>query len=432
MGSNKFRDAATHVIAGVAPGLAIMSSRQFRKNSFNFESNSSCALPWNSFQRKRYNAVRQNKPTKTTKTKAKSTDRADRFAWLFGTDEAIPAVCFSPEEFKSASALVLRNWQVLPVTAPRLLDWIDRSFRENPEVQHIRDVTAAVRALARMQMLLANRFAEELERRGVPYVFMKGIAAAFTLYPEPDLRSGLDVDIGVPRSHIRAAEQIAREQGFEAAAFDADNRHVYRISELEKQTIEAEHYELACLNRRQVVRGMNPDDEAAIRRSIPLPRAWHETEDGELACYVTLDIHHGICLDIEVDSMVDSARRDTRHGYTAWIPQPEWMMLQLIFKIYWEGVQRYNSRGVYQFADVVRLVEQIQGDTASRLFDLLKQYELEAGAYYVFRVLESTLGVKLSPDLREFLTRASIPPSNQSPVDVNDMGDMWPRLWGFR
>lgn len=407
--------------------------RKVRKVSFCLESDFGCALSWLLFEENDYGTCKTMRPKKPTKRDAtKGAGRADRFAWLFGTDEATPAVQFSAEELAPACALMLRNWQVLPVTAPRLQDWIDRGFQDSPEVRNLRDVTAAVRALARMQMLLANRFAEELERRGVPHVFMKGIATAFALYPELDLRSGLDVDIGVPEGHIRAAERIAREQGFVPAAFDPDNRHVRRISESQKQMVEAEHYELACLNRRQVVRGLDPDEDAAIRRSIPLPRAWHETEDGQLACYVTLDIHHGICLDIEVDSMVDSARRDTRNGYSAWIPQPEWMMLQLIFKIYWEGVQRYNSRGVYQFADVVRLVPQIQGETASRLFDLLKQYELEAGAYYVFRVLESAFGIKLTHELHEFLVRASIPPRDKLPEEVNDKGDMWPRLWGER
>jgi hypothetical protein len=147
---------------------------------------------------------------------------------------------------------------------------------------------------------------------------------------------------------------------------------------------------------------------------------------------VTLDIHHGICLDIPVDEMVDSARQEEHHGYTAWIPQPEWMMLQLIFKLYWEGVQRYRSRGVYQYADVVRLIGQIEGDVATRLFEILKQYELEAGAYYVFRRLETAFGLKPGPDIRDFLTRASIPPDDALPTEVNDMGDMWPRLWGFR
>jgi hypothetical protein len=367
-----------------------------------------------------------------SKVKANGVERADRFAWLLGSTQSKPSLRFGPEQLEPACAFMLRNWQVLPITAPRFLDWVRPKSRESPEVAHIRDVTAAVRALARIQTLLAHQFVEELESRGVPYVLMKGSAATLFLYTESDLRSGLDVDIGVPKSHIRVAERIAREQGFLPAGFDIDNRHVYRISEAEKKLVEAEHYELACLNRRQIVQGLHPDDDAAIRRSIPTPRAWHETDDGELACYVTLDIHHGICLDIPVDYMVESAQKVTRHGYSAWIPQPEWMMLQLIFKIYWEGVQRYWARGVYQFADVVRLVEQIRGDVASRLFKLLEHYELEAGAYYVLRRVETDFGIKLGPELSDFLTRASIPPIDHLPSEVNDKGDMWPRLWGFR
>lgn len=366
------------------------------------------------------------------KAKAESVERADRFAWLLGTDKSKPAVRFSPEQLEPACTFLLRNWQVLPTMAPKFLDWVDRKHQDRPEVAQIRDVTVAVRALARIQMLLSNRFVTELEQRDVPYSLMKGSSAALTLYPEPDLRSGLDVDVAVPKRQIRRAERIAREQGFVPAAFDMDNRHVYSVSESEKRAVEAEHYELVCLNRRQIVQGLDPEDDAAIRRSIPMPRAWHETEDGELACYVTLDVHHGICLDIPVDEMVESARKETFHGYTAWLPQPEWMMLQLIFKIYWEGVQRYRSRGVYQFADLVRITGQIEGDVAAKFFELLERYDLEAGAYYVLRRLETVFGIKLGPDLRDFLTRASIPPTDYLPSEVNDMGDMWPRLWGFR
>ena len=170
---------------------------------------------------------------------------------------------------------------------------------------------------------------------------------------------------------------------------------------------------------------------SSVAQSIPTPRTWHETEEGELACYVTFDIHHGICLDIPVDEMVESARTVNRQGNSVRVPQPEWMMLQLIFKIYWEGVQRYRMRGLYQYADVVRLVHEIEGPSASRLFELLKQYELEAAAYYVLRRVESDFGLKLGPELREFLNQASIPPTDYLPTEVNDMGDMWPRLWGF-
>lgn len=366
------------------------------------------------------------------RAKAEDAERPDRFAWLLGTDKAKPGIRFAPEQIEPACTFLLRNWQVLPITAPKFLDWVDRKHQDHPEVAHIRDVTIAVRALARMQMLLSNRFVTELEQQGIPYSLMKGSSASLTLYPEPDLRSGLDVDVAVPRRYVRRAERIAREHGFVPAAFDQENRHVYSVSDADKRAVEAGHYELVCLNRRQVVQGLSPEVDAAIRRSIPVPRAWHETEDGELACYVTLDVHHGICLDIPVDEMVDSAAKETHHGYTAWVPQPEWMMLQLIFKIYWEGVQRYRSRGVYQFADLVRLVGRVEGPVAARFFELLAQYDLEAGAYYVLRRLESAFGLKPGPELRDFMTRASIPPTDYLPSEVNDMGDMWPRLWGFR
>lgn len=359
-------------------------------------------------------------------------ERADRFAWLLGPDESEGPGRFHPQQLEAACTFMLRNWQALPVMAPKFLHWIGDEYSQTPEVERIRDATAAVRALARVQALLGNRFTNELDRHAIPYVLMKGSAAVFAVYSEPDLRSGLDIDIGVPRRYIRRAERLARNQGFVAAAFDADNRHVYRVSDYEKRCVEAQHYELACLNRRQVVRGLSAEDDAAIRRSIPIPRAWHETKDGQLACYVTLDLHHGISLDIEVDEMVASGRKETRHGYTALIPQPEWMMLQLIFKIYWEGVHRYRMRGLYQYADLVRLVGQIHGPVASRFFDLLNRYELQAGAYYILRRVEKAFGLQLGPELREFLTEASIPPTHRSPNEVNDMGDMWPRLWGYR
>lgn len=366
------------------------------------------------------------------RAKAEDAEQPDRFAWLLGTDKTRPTFRFSPAQLEPACAFMLRNWQVLPVMAPRFLNWVDRKHHDAPEVQQIRDTTVAVRALARMQMLLLDRFVTELDQQQIPYCLMKGSSIAFTVYPEVDLRSGLDVDVAVPKRYLRRAERVAREQGFVPAAFDEENRHAYPVTEAERREVEAGHYELACLNRLQVVEGLSPEDDAAIRRSIPTPRNWHETEDGELACYVTLDVHHGICLDIPVDEMVDTARQETHHGYTAWLPQPEWMMLQLIFKLYWEGVQRYRSRGVYQYADLVRLIPQIKGDVAARLFAILNQYELEAAGYYVLRRLETTFGLKTGPDIHEFLTEASIPPTDALPSEVNDLGDMWPRLWGFR
>lgn len=59
-------------------------------------------------------------------------------------------------------------------------------------------------------------------------------------------------------------------------------------------------------------------------------------------------------------------------------------------------------------------------------------YRLEAGEYYVLRRLETEFGLALNPELRDFLTRGAIPPASYSPEDLNDMGDVWPKLWGLR
>lgn len=362
----------------------------------------------------------------------KVSNRPDRFAWLFGAESRPARIPYSPEQLDPACQLLLRNWNVLPVTSQKLLDWSLPEAEGTKEINRIRDVTRAVRALARMQLMLVARFSKALETLDIPHVVMKGSAASLALYPEPDLRSGLDIDVGVPKRYVRDAEAVAYELGFLPAAFDEENRHATQINLADKEAVEAIHYELACLNRRQIVRGLDPEDEAAIRNSIPFPRPWHETEDGELACYVTLDIHHGICLDISVDQMVETATRQTLHGYSVWVPQPEWMMLHLIFKLYWEGVHRFHARGLYQYADLIRLVPRIRGTTAQRLFDLLANYELEAGAYYVLRVVKSEFGVDLTPELQEFLKETTTPPYDRAPSEVNDQGDMWPRLWGFR
>jgi hypothetical protein len=354
----------------------------------------------------------------------------DRFAWLLGTDETAPRP-LDPDDFEPACQFVLAKWQVSPVAAPRLLAVLTPEQLEHPVLQQIRDLVNAVSALARIQVLLADRFARALEAERVPYTFLKGSAVRLTAYPDIGSRGGLDVDVGVPSKFLSRAEGIASQQGFRPASLDAAGRHFFEVSAYERALVEADHYELACLVRRQVVTNLAPDVDTAIRNSIPILRPWHVTKEGQLACYVTLDVHHGLCLDIQVDSIVASAQKRRIGVYRARIPRPEWLLFHLIFKIYWEGVHNYR-KGAYQYADVVRLIGQIQGRSAIALLELLSEYRLEAAGFYVLRRLESDFGLVLSPELRNFLTRTAIPPTDEFPNNVNDMGDMWPKIWGFR
>jgi hypothetical protein len=363
-----------------------------------------------------------------------STDGADhksRFVWLLGTGAIPQPTGLSFEEFKSACEFALSCWQALPVIRPRLCAWAGQQYADSALISQISDLTISVQTLARAQMHLLRRFTQELERQQVPYVLLKGSASRLSVYASPDLRGGLDVDIGVPAKHIRRAERVVKSQGFLYGSLDDSRRHFYRISEHTRASVEENHYELACLVRRQTIRGLDPKVEAAIRRTISVLRPWHVTENNEVACYVTFDIHHGICLDIEVDPIVASAQRRHAKEYSAQTPSLEWAVFHLIFKLYWEGVHNYR-KGAYQYADLVRLIPEVRGKAASTLIKLLSEYYLEAAGYYVLRRVESDFGMKLSPELQSFLSENAVPPNDQFPTDVNDLGDMWPKIWGFR
>jgi len=354
-----------------------------------------------------------------------------RFAWLLGTTEPPQATNLDLDEFAAACEFARSCWQVLPVVAPRLFAWTGSRYLDRPLARQLQDLAASVKALAGVQMFLCRRFTRELERRQIPYTLLKGSAVRLLAYPRIDLRGGLDVDVGVPYNYLDEAEQVAVSQGFLPASLDASGRHFYRVDPFERSIVEANHYELACLVRRQVIRDLDPAVEDSIRRSIPLLKPWHLTANDEVSCYVTLDVHHGLCLDIEVDPIVESARQWTSDSYSARIPQLEWSIFHLIFKIYWEGVHNYR-KGAYQYADLVRLIPQVQGRTALALIDLLSKYRLEAAGYYVLRRIESEFGLSLSSELHSFLVTNSEPPQDEFPRDVNDLGDMWPKIWGVR
>lgn len=355
----------------------------------------------------------------------------DRFAWLLGTG-APPSEVPGGADLEAAASFATECWQLLPEILPRLLAWGGRASQQSADTQRLRDLATSIRMLSAVQYELCRRYTDELDKQRIPYVLLKGMAARLALYSEPTSRGSLDIDLGVPAAYLSEAERIATTQGFLPASLDPDRRHFHRVDPVERQRVEAEHYELACLVRQQTIDGLPPETAEAIRRSIPVLRPWHESPDGSLGCYVTVDVHHGLCLDITVDDVVSSARRSSGDSYSPLIPSPTWALFHLIFKIYWEGVHNYRKGG-YQYADVVRLTSSILTDRDARqLVELLHAYGLRAAGYFVLRRLVSEFGLQLQPSLLEFLEENSHPPKDAFPLDENDLGDMWPKLWGYR
>jgi len=129
--------------------------------------------------------------------------------------------------------------------------------------------------------------------------------------------------------------------------------------------------------------------------------------------------------------------RKSKSSTVAWngldihVSPPEWILYHLIYKIYWEGVHHY-CKGAYQYADITRLIPVTTKSVLERLLKLLDRYTLQVAGYYVLRRLKTNFGMILTPEIEEFLARTVQPPHNKEPRQLNDLGDMWPKLWGRR
>jgi hypothetical protein len=355
----------------------------------------------------------------------------DRFAWLFApgpvpADRALP----NADDFAAACDVVLAEWQALPAVAAKLLAW-GRHFADSPPARRVRDRDAALRALSGVQMMLADRLVAELSAARIAYVFLKGSAVRFTAYADPADRVGKDLDIAVGAADLGRAETIAVGLGFEPAEWDYDTRHFRRPDPVLRKAVEAQHYELGFLARRQRVSGLSAEDEAAIRRDMPDQMIWHDMPDGGLGCYVTLDIHHGLSLDIDAAPIIAGARSVDVGDMPVRVPAPGWLAFQLMFKLYWEGVHNYR-KGAYQYADLARMIPMLTDADFAAFADLMREHTLEAAGHYVLRRLSSDLGIAETPALAAFLDRTSIVPSGIEPGACNDYGDMWPKIWGIR
>lgn len=361
---------------------------------------------------------------------AVSRSEPGRFAWLLGTMDWVPEAPDSAE-FRSACEFGVSAWQVLPAIGERLLGWGGQPLAQEEAAQRVRDRMVSLDVLGRTQLRTFTRLIEAFQQRGIPYAMLKGSAVRFAAYPDPKQRMGKDFDVAVPRRFLHRAEQAAGDCGLVPAQWSPSKKRFHLADPVLRSMVEAQHYELGFLVRRQVATDLTEREGSAIRRDLDSQFIWHLTDENELACYISIDLHHGLSLEVNVEPLVDQATPVNWNGLAIQLPPPEWTLFHLIYKIYWEGVHNYG-KGAYQFADLVRLIPATTELTFARLVRILETHRLEAAGYFVLRRLKQNFGLVLQPEIETFLEHASHGPPDREPFQVNDLGDMWPKLWGAR
>lgn len=327
--------------------------------------------------------------------------------------------------------VVFDAWQVLGLTGPRLLEAAPKSWCDGHSGRRLRDGVAGVRTYALIQEEAFGQLSDAFTQAEVPYVLLKSFATRHLVYDDPGLRAGWDMDVAVDPDCIRVAEQVCIDHGFVPAEFDRQTLTWHPANPERRAIVESDHYELGFLVRRQQVNGL-PDDlvEQLERESFNHAR-WRFELPGAPVCYLPVDLHHGLSLDIGVRALMERTVMTAVGDRVLPLPNRAWLAFHLIFKLYWEGVHNYH-KGLYQMADVVRLIPRMTSDDLDEFQCLLEQYRMEAGGYYVLSSAAEHVGLPITDRLGAVMEALRVPSRGGDPVDHNDLGDLWPRLWGVR
>lgn len=311
------------------------------------------------------------------------------FAWVLNADCTPPPLNLVESDISPLCTLALDCWQVIPSIAPTVLGLAGSKHRDHPMVQRVRDKTVSVSTLAKIHWKLCKRLLLTLNEVSIPYALLKGTALRLVAYSDPQSRCGYDLDLAVPSRYLQKAEEVGKKLGFVSAEWDEGSKHFHKADPRRRLFVESQHFELGFMARRQIIRDLAVEDEEAIRRDLPTQKVWHQTDTGELACYITMDVHHRLSLDIPAAPLIQNANVMSLEQIPAKIPPIEWLLLHLIYKIYWEGVHNYG-KGLYQYTDLAKLITRVTVTEFETFLNLLTEYNLEVAGYYVLRRLSPT------------------------------------------
>lgn len=353
----------------------------------------------------------------------------DLLALLAGVPPA-PVSRRAPEESHELVRQLMRNWQILPSITDKQMDEALIELLTIDDYRQLRHTWLAVCAFSKAQIVAYWKLIRAFEQAKLPYSLLKGSATAFLLYPEPFMRGAWDLDIGVPHDALARAQAVTHEIGYRPAQQDPVTHRFYLADATARAAVEADHYELGFLVRRLQVTNLDAATLAALRAEPWTKQYWFDVESDAPWCYASVDVHHAVSLDIELDELLTHTRRISVGGTLLSVPDDAWIGAHLVFKLYWEGVHNYG-KGLYGYADLVRLAPRLDADTFVQLVDILDRYKLQAAGHYVFRRL-SLFGITLSEPIQRFVDETAIPDRQSDPIHLNDLGDMWPKIWGRR
>jgi Uncharacterised nucleotidyltransferase len=357
---------------------------------------------------------------------ARQVGEASFYSILAGTTPIVIA----DEALANVAEFSRHNWQILPLVYACL-----RQVKANSELNSLVgnvfvDEAVAIEVFSTVQLQALMEICEALATTKIRYALLKASAVRLECYQDPLHRTGWDIDIAVEICDLNRTKQLLEALGFYPAQFDTKTGRFAPADPVLRASVEQQHYELGFLVRRNRIFGLSEEQLTAIERHLSKSRHWHTDNEGSLCCYTCVDVHHGLSLDMPTSALLEHSRPIIWSGLEIWVPSLAWLGFHVIYKLYWEGVHAYG-KGLYQYADLCRIVGLMDSSDVYQLIKLLDGSNLRAAAFYVLRRLPTVFGVDLQEEIRDYLESCAIP-ENDDPLMCNDLGDMWEKLWNRR
>jgi hypothetical protein len=335
-------------------------------------------------------------------------------AWLLGTCDIAGQAPPTPCTHEMALALARRCWRNLPVLAPRMREWAGHGLPAQ-----LQDRLEAVTATSAIRDAWTAEFAKRMNRNNIPYAIIKGVACGVLAYVDTQERASFDLDVAVPRPFVRAAQRIAEDCGFQPAQWDQATGTFHYPNYLMRSLTEASHFELGYLVRRQFLcTPADPQFKRLVSQCTRDQISLHVTEQGDVACYIGIDIHHGLALDIAVDEFVATALSKQFNGTPVKVISVAGALFHAVLKIYIEGSAW--GEGLHHYTDCIRLLAQADDTVAEQFSVLLAKYNFHGEAYRVLCRIPTDFFVQLPPAFLK-IVEESASAGAQRP-------DMWEKL----
>lgn len=355
----------------------------------------------------------------------------DKFSWLL-TPSGVPShAIHSNEELKEACLFLDKCWRILPGIMPRFISWIDDKVDKSSELLKIKQEAIALEKYGQLQNQLLCSLVERLNNDDLPYVLLKGSALRMSVYNNPVERIGGDIDIAISADHLDKCKSIVDKIGYKAVQWHPDERKFKKANPIIRKITESRHYELGFYVYSFLLDDILSDVESAIFSQIEKqPMMWFVDDNGKLGCHMRLDIHHGIShgRKMMADHIIEDFNVITVNNIKYSIPRPSWLLLHLIFKVYWEGLDSKNV--LHHYADICRLITQVSGSEYKHFSNLIAARNLEIETYFVVRRLQSNLKTELPQEFKVFLEDISSLLKENS-KKRNGRKDMWIKLWKY-